>query len=168
MVAGLCWLPGKYVNVGNSIEVLQQVVSLDVGSTQCWAEEPQSEVGESKEVSETLRGLHPGVQRIHVNQLWTSKHTKSSSHLKHHSFLFLLVRRKFKQVHININSYSVLHTVCLIISFLIGTNKEVQVQTLAPTQPEYCSVQMTRVMLLGVKSDTRLGDMPKASRQSSA
>ncbi|TNN55807.1 hypothetical protein EYF80_033979 [Liparis tanakae] len=43
-----------------------------------------------------------------------------------------------------------------------------QVPTLAPNQREYSSVQMTRVRLLGAKSETRLGDMPKASRQSSA
>lgn len=40
--------------------------------------------------------------------------------------------------------------------------------TFAPTQPEYCSVQMTRVRLLGARSETLLGDIPKASRQSSA
>lgn len=95
-MVGLCWLPGKNINVGNSIEVFQQVVSLDVGSSQCRAEEPQSEVGESEEISESLCGLHPSVQSVHVDQLWTSKHPEPSAHLKHHRFLFLLVRRSFR------------------------------------------------------------------------
>lgn len=85
-------VPGRYVNVGNSIEVFQQVVSLDIGPSQCWAEESQSEVGEGEEVSQTLHGLHPGVQGVHIDQLWTCKHPKPSAHLEHHNLLLLLVK----------------------------------------------------------------------------
>lgn len=83
-------LPGRYIDVGNSVEVLQQVVSLYISSSQCWTEEAQSKVGEREEVSEAFHGLHSGVQSIHVNELWTSKHSEPSAHLKHHVLLLLM------------------------------------------------------------------------------
>lgn len=60
-------------------------------------------------------------------------------------------------------------TVCIIsVSCFLYDQCQDQLPTLAPTQREYCSVQMIRVKLLGAKSETRLGDMPNTSRQSSA
>lgn len=85
-------LPGRYINVRNCVEVFQQVVFLDVGPSQSRAEESQAEVGEGEEVSQTLHGLHPGVQGVHVDQFRTCKHPKPGAHLEHHDLLFLLVK----------------------------------------------------------------------------
>lgn len=84
-------IPGRYIDVRDGIKVFQQVVSLDVGASQCRAEKSQAEVGEGEEVSQTLHGLHPEVQGIHVDQLWTCEHPEPSAHLENHVFLLLLV-----------------------------------------------------------------------------
>lgn len=85
-------LPCWYIDIRNCIEVFEQVISLNIGSSQCWAQESQPQVGEGEEVFQILHDLHTGVQGVHVDQLWTCEHSKPSAHLKYNNFIFLLVK----------------------------------------------------------------------------
>lgn len=58
--------PGRYLNVGDGIEVLEQVVSLDIGAPKGGLEKPQPKVGEGKEVPQSLHTFHASVQAVHV------------------------------------------------------------------------------------------------------
>lgn len=93
-------LPGRDIDIWNCVEVFEQVISLNVGSSQRWTQESQPQVGEGEEVSQILHDLHSGVQGVHIDQLWTCEHSKASTHLEHNSFLFLLAK------HIDQVSYS--------------------------------------------------------------
>lgn len=58
--------PGWYLNVGDGVEVLEQIVTLDVGAPEGGPEKPQPKVGEGEEVPQSFHALHAGVQVVHV------------------------------------------------------------------------------------------------------
>lgn len=58
--------PGWYLNVGDGVEVLEQIVTLDVGAPEGGPEKPQPKVGEGEEVPQSFHALHASVQVVHV------------------------------------------------------------------------------------------------------
>lgn len=55
-----------YLDVGDGVEVLEQIVSLDVGAPEGRPEKPQPKVGEGEEVPQSFHTFHASVQIVHV------------------------------------------------------------------------------------------------------
>lgn len=81
--------PGWYLNVGDGVEVLEQIVTLDVGAPEGGPEKPQPKVGEGEEVPQSFHALHAGVQVVHVLQPRAGKHGEARPHLKPDRLLVL-------------------------------------------------------------------------------
>lgn len=74
--------PSRYLDVGDGIEVFEQVVSLDVGASQGGPQQPHPQVGEGEEIPQAFHALHAGVQVVHVLQSRSGKHGKACLHLE--------------------------------------------------------------------------------------